>query len=111
MESIGYILISLLFIYSAYNHIKNSTQIAGYATSAFGDCPFATQLGYLGGWPTGLYLAITGVLVALGTAAGFYLAAGFLAVATVLYHRDLKDPNTWKNVALAGATLALGALV
>lgn len=111
VQHVGFALISLLFFFTAYNHLKNSTQMAGYAASGFGDCPFATQFGYLGGWPAGVYLAVTGVLVALGEASGFYAAAGFLAVVTALYHRDFKDPGTYKNLALLGAALSLATLV
>lgn len=111
METLGLFLFGLLFVFAAYGHIKNHTQIAGYAASGFGECPYAVQLGYLGGWPTGVFLLATGVGIALGSVAALYAAAGFLAVATGLYHRDYKDPGTFKNVALLGAALALASLV
>lgn len=111
MESVGLILFGLLFVYAGYGHIKNHAQTAGYASTAFGNCPFAVELGYLGGWPTGLFLVATGALVALGEVSGLYAAAGFLAAATALYHRDLKDVATYKNLALLGSALALASLV
>lgn len=108
METIGLILFATLFLFAAKGHLLNSKEIGGYAATAFGDCPVSKQLSYLAGWPTGLYLLFTGFTLAfVDSNLGLWLAAGFLVPATALYHRDLKDSGTWKNIALLGAALAL----
>lgn len=109
---IGLVVFAALFVLSGLNHIKNHTAMAGYTASVMGNCPFAIQLGYLGGWPTGLYLVGAGIASGFGFVAGLYAIAGFLVVATALFHRNfLKDPGGFKGVALAGAALALAQLV
>lgn len=113
MELIGLIIFAALFIFSGYKHIRNHEAMAGYATTAFGNCPIANQLGYLGGWPTGVFLAIFGAGVVVNESSVFaYGLAGFLALATVLYHRTtLADPGTQKGIALIGAALYIGSQV
>lgn len=111
METFGLILVALLFAYSGYNHVKNHTAVAGYAATAFGDCPVATQLGYLGGWPTGVVLLATAVGLVLEYTLALYVAIAFLAVTQALFHRDLKDPANAKHLALIGALVALAAVV
>ena len=113
LETLGIWVFASLFILSGINHIRNHSQIAGYAASAFGNCPFAIQFGYLGGWPVGVFLALFGLGAGIyQEPVYFYGLSAFLAVATALYHRNfLKDPGGFKGVALAGAALALGVLV
>lgn len=113
MELIGLIVFSALFIFSGYKHIKNHTAMAGYAQSAFGNCPFAKQLGYLGGWPTGVFLAVFGAGTIANESSIFaYGLAGFLALATLLFHRNtLGDPGTQKGLALLGAALYIASQV
>lgn len=113
METIGLILFAALFVFSGYKHIKNHTAMAGYARSAFGNCPVADQLGYLGGWPTGLFLLVFGIGTAVNDSNVFaYGIAAFLAAATYLYHRDtLGDPGTQKGIALIGAALYIASQV
>lgn len=111
MVAVGLVLFGFLFLFTGYTHLTKHEAMATYATSAFGDCPVKTQLGFLGGFPTGIYLVITGALVALQRVTGLYMALGFLVMATALFHRDLKDANTFKNVALIGSALALAASI
>jgi uncharacterized membrane protein YphA (DoxX/SURF4 family) len=113
MELIGLIIFSALFIYSGYKHIRNHSAMAGYAETAFGDCPYAKQLGYLGGWPTGVFLAVFGAGTVVNESNVFaYGIAGFLALATLLYHRTtLADPGTQKGIALIGAALYIASQV
>lgn len=111
MELFGLILVAILFVKSGYAHIKNHSALAGYAASGFGDCPVAPQLGYLGGWPTGVVLLAAGVGLVFQYTLALYVLAGFLAVTQALYHRDLKDPANLKQLALTGALLALAANV
>lgn len=113
METFGLILFAALFVFSGYKHIKNHAAMAGYAASAFGECPYAKQLGYLGGWPTGVFLAVFGVGTVVNESSVFaYGLAAFLAVATYLYHRNtLGDPGTQKGIALAGAALYIASQV
>lgn len=109
---VGLVVFAALFVLSGINHIRNHTAMAGYTASVFGDCPVAPQLGYLGGWPTGLFLSVFGVGAGFGEAWALYGLAGFLVVATALFHRNfLKDPGGFKGVALAGTALALAQLV
>lgn len=113
MEFIGLIVFAALFVFSGYKHIRNHTAMAGYAASGFGNCPYATQLGYMGGWPTGVFLAVFGAGVAVNESSVFaYGLAGFLALATALFHRTtLADPGTQKGIALIGAALYIGSQV
>lgn len=112
MINAGLIIFAALFVLSGFNHIRNHTAMAGYTASTFGACPLATQLGYLGGWPTGVFLVAAGVAAAFSQVWAFYALAGFLLVATALFHRNfLKDPGGFKGVSLLGAALALAQLV
>jgi hypothetical protein len=113
METLGLVIFSLFFIYSGYKHVRNHAAMAGYATSAYGNCPIAKQLGYLGGWPTGVFLMVFGAGTIVNNCSVFaYGLAGFLAIATVLFHRDsLADPGTQKGLALLGAALFIASQV
>lgn len=110
METVGLIIFAALFVLSGLNHIKDHAGTAGYTASVLpaGLAPLA----FLGGAPTGIALIAGGVGAAFGQAWALYGIAGFLALATVLFHRNfLKDPGGFKGVALAGAALALASLV
>jgi hypothetical protein len=113
MLNLGLILFASLFVLSGINHVRNHTAMAGYTASVFGNCPYATQLGYLGGWPTGVLLVVLGAGAAyFQEAVYFYGIAAFLAVATALFHRNfIKDPGGFKGVSLAGAALVIAQLV
>lgn len=113
METIGLVIFAALFIFSGYKHIKNHSAMVGYATSAYGKCPIAKQLGYLGGWPTGVFLAVFGAGVIANEYSIFaYGLAGFLIIATLLFHRNtLGDPGTQKGIALIGAALFIASQV
>lgn len=109
---VGLVVFAALFVLAGLNHIRNHATTAGYTVSVLGKCPLAKPLGYLGGWPTGVFLIVAGVAAGFGFAAGLYALAAFLVLATVLFHRNfLKDPGGFKGVALAGAALALAQLV
>lgn len=112
LQNVGLVIFASLFVLSGVNHLRNHTQLAGYAASGFGNCPFAIQLGFLGGAPTGLFLVAGGVGAAFGEPVALFALAGFLTVVTALYHRNfLTDPGSFKTLALAGASLALATLV
>lgn len=112
METLGLIIFASLFVLSGINHIRNHAAMVGYTTSSLGDCPVAEQVGYLGGWPTGVALVAGGVGAAFGETVALYGLAAFLVVVTAVFHRNfLKDPGGFKGVALAGAALALASLL
>lgn len=113
MINLGLILFASLFVLSGINHIRKHSDMAGYTASVFGKNRFAAQLGYLGGWPTGVVLVGLGLGAAvLQTPPSFYGIAAFLVLATALFHRNfLKDPGGFKGVSLAGAALVLAQLV
>lgn len=113
METLGLVIFAALFVFSGYKHIKNHSAMAGYTASVMGECPYATQLGYLGGWPTGLFLFVFGIGTAVNESSIFaYGIAAFLAVATLLFHRNtLADPGTQKGIALLGAALYIASQV
>lgn len=110
METFGLIVFAALFVLSGINHIKSHSAMAGYTASVL---PASlAPLGFLGGLPTGVALVAGGVGAAFGEAWALYGLAGFLVLATALFHRNfLKDPGGFKGVALAGAALALASLV
>lgn len=103
LETIGLLLISFLFFFGAYNHLSSSTEIAGYALEST-RCPFIAAIA---GWPTGLYLAATGVLIGLGSDVGLWMALGFMVATQALFHRSLKDPNHFKHLCIVGSLLVL----
>jgi len=113
METIGLVIFASLFVVSGVNHIRNHRAMAGYTAATLGNIPLAEQLGFLGGWPTGVVLVGLGIgAAAFQDAIFFYGIAAFLALATLLFHREsLKDPGTQKGVALLGSALALATLV
>lgn len=111
METVGLIIFAALFVLAGVNHIRKHSDMVGYTTMMMGKCPVAKQIGYLGGWPTGVFLIAFGVGAAFNNESFyFYGLAAFLALATIIFHRkDLvkMDPNAMKGVALFGAALAL----
>lgn len=113
MEQFGLIVLASLFVLAGINHIRNHAGMVAYTASVMGNCPVKNQVAYLGGWPTGVFLAVFGAGVAFNHTAVFaYGLAGFLALATLMFHRNfLKDPGGFKGVALAGALLAIAANV
>lgn len=111
MIALGLMLFGFLFLFNGYTHLTKHEAMAAYTTSVLGDCPVRTPLGFLGGFPTGIYLVITGVLIAFQRVTGLYMAIGFLVLATALFHREMKEPNTFKNIALIGSALALASAI
>lgn len=113
METLGLIVFASLFVLSGINHIRKHNDMVGYTTAMMGKCPLAKQLGYLGGWPTGLFLIVFGIGAAFNETSVFlYGLAGFLVFATLLFHRNfVKDPGGFKGVSLLGAALALATHV
>lgn len=109
---VGLVVFALLFVGAGINHIKNHAGTAGYTGSVL---PTALQpLAFLGGVPTGIALIAGGVGAAFGQAWALYGLAGFLVLATALFHRDFyknPDPGGFKTVSLAGAAFALAQLV
>lgn len=113
MEQFGLIVLASLFVLAGINHIRKHSDMVGYTASVMGNCPVKNQVAYLGGWPTGVFLAAFGVGVAFNHTSVFaYGLAGFLVLATLLFHRDfVKDPGGFKGVALAGALLVIASNV
>lgn len=110
MEYVGLVIFAALFVLSGINHIRNHEGTAGYTASVLPDS--LKPLAFLGGVPTGVALIAGGVGAAFAQPWALYGLAGFLALATALFHRNfLKDPGGFKGVALAGAALALAVLV
>lgn len=110
METLGLIVFASLFVLSGINHIKSHEAMVGYTASAVPES--LKPLAVLGGVPTGIVLIAGGVGAAFSQPWALYGLAGFLVVATALFHRDfIKDPGGFKGVALAGAALALATLV
>lgn len=105
LEYVGYVVLSLLFLYSALNHFANHDLLVGYADEAGFPVP------YLAGWPTGTLLVVIGFLVAIGHVLGFIAALGFLTITGLFFHRNLKDPANFKHLALAASILSLIAVV
>lgn len=113
METVGLVIFAALFVWSGVAHIRDHAAMSMYTAATLGKAPFAEQLGYLGGWPTGIVLIALGIgAAAFQDALFFYGIAAFLALATLLFHRaTLKDPGTQKGIALLGSALALASLV
>ena len=113
METIGLVIFSALFILAGYKHVKNHSAMVGYTASVMGNCPVAKQVSYIGGWPTGVFLAVFGAGTIVNNSSVFvYGLAAFLAVATLMFHRNtLGDPGTQKGIALIGAALFIASQV
>jgi putative oxidoreductase len=101
------------FVYNGINHFKRREQMSGYAASKGTPSPDAAVLG------SGAMLVAGGLSVVSGVKPRQGLAAivGFLLPVSLQMHRfwDVQDPmsrqgefvNFTKNIALAGAALAL----
>lgn len=112
METVGLVIFASLFVLSGLNHIRNHSAMVGYTASSLGNCPVKDQVAFLGGAPTGVFLVAAGVAAAFSQVWALYALAGFLALATALFHRNfVTDPGGFKGVALLGASLALAALL
>ncbi len=112
MELVGLLIFASLFIFSGWNHIKNHITMAAYTETSMGKCPLSKQLGYLGGWPTGLFLVTFGAGTVINRWSLFpYGLAAFLALMIVLFHRNLKDPANAKTLALLGSALYIASQV
>jgi putative oxidoreductase len=110
---IGRILFGVFFIMSGINHFTNAGMMSGYAQSK--NVPGA----YLAVVGTGVMLVLGGLSVLLGLfpVVGLVLIVVFLLPTSVLIHNfwTVQDPqaraaeqvNFLKNLALAGAALAL----
>lgn len=106
LEVVGLALLALLFVSGGVKHLLNHSAMVAYTASALGRCPLA-KLSFLGGAPVGLYLLVTGGLVAYNQELGFWLGAGFLTVATAIFHRDIKSSDFTTMVGLIGALTVL----
>jgi hypothetical protein len=113
MELIGLVIFSAFFIFAGYKHVTNHSAMAGYTESVLGKSAVAKPLGYLGGWPTGVFLAAFGAGTLVNDTSIFaYGLAAFLVLATLLFHRNtLTDPGTQKGIALIGAALFIASQV
>ena len=110
---IGRILFGVFFIMSGINHFTNAGMMSGYAKSK--NVPGA----YLAVVGTGVMLVLGGLSVLLGLfpVVGLVLIVVFLLPTSVIIHNfwTVEDPparaaeqiNFLKNLALAGAALAL----
>jgi putative oxidoreductase len=110
---IGRVLFGVFFIMSGINHFTNAGMMSGYAKSK--NVPAA----YLAVVGTGVMLVLGGLSVLLGLfpVVGLVLIIVFLLPTSVLIHDfwTVQDPqaraaeqvNFLKNLALAGAALAL----
>lgn len=107
METLFLAIFASVFVWSGYKHIRNHDAMVNYATPYFGNCPVSKQLGYLSGWPTGVFLVLFGIGAVVGGSSVFAFGlASFLAMANLIFHRDsLEDSGTQKGIALMGAAL------
>lgn len=112
MEQLGLIIFASLFVLSGINHIRNHAATSGYLKAALGKCPLAAG-SYIGGWPVGVFLIVFGVGAAFNNTALYANGlAVFLALVTVIFHRDfLKDPSGFKGLSLLGAALYIASQV
>jgi uncharacterized membrane protein YphA (DoxX/SURF4 family) len=110
---IGKILFGGYFIYSGFNHFRNSEMLSGYAKSKGVPMPTAAVL--LSG--AMIFLGGLGVLFGMYVRLSLALIAAFLLIVSFAIHNfwAVKDPtakmgdmiNFSKNMALLGASLML----
>ena len=113
---IGRIILSSLFIASAFNHLTRTNAMAGYATAR--GVPWARWLVML----SGVQILVGGLMVLLGVAGdvGALLLLIFLFATAVLIHHFWTDTDPMtrltelvqfeKDIALAGAAILTYAL-
>jgi uncharacterized membrane protein YphA (DoxX/SURF4 family) len=113
---IGRVILGLYWIHAAYGHIFQSAGLSGYAQSKGVPSPRAAVIG------TGILALLGGVSILLGVYPtwGIALLVIFLLGVSFKIHTfwTAQDPmtkmndsiNFWKNIALAGALLALLAV-
>lgn len=109
---IGRILLGGYFLFSGYNHFKDSEAMTGYAASKEVPLPKVSVI------ITGILLALGGLSVLLGTIPqlGILLLILFLLPTTFMMHdfwnaeaeaKQAEQINFMKNLALIGALLML----
>jgi putative oxidoreductase len=83
----GRIVMSLLFYYSAYGHVRRDAQMRSYAQQV------GMPASMLAGWPAGLWLLVAAVSVSFGIWAdlGSLMLALWMIPTALLFH------NFWKN--------------
>lgn len=111
----GRILFSVMFLVSGVGHLTRGQMMVGYARSK------AFPLAAVSGWPTGLYLLVGALSVALGIwpDVGALLLALFVTVSAFYFHNfwAVEDPETrqteqlnfFRNITLLGASIVLFA--
>lgn len=113
MEIFGLIVFASLFVFSGFNHIRNHAGTTGYTASVL-PAPLK-PLAFLGGAPVGVALIAGSVGAVYNNSSAFaYGLAGFLIVATLMFHRAelIKlSPDALKNVALMGAAVYIASQV
>ena len=112
----GRILFSMFFARSASGHIRRRKQMVGYAGSARFPLP------YLAGWPSGAWLGVAALSVALGIwpDIGALMVGAFVIPAAWYFHRfwTIEDPDQeqaqsasfYRNVEILGASLVMFGL-
>jgi putative oxidoreductase len=112
---VGRVLFVVFFAFSAWGHIQGHAARVEYSRAA------RVPLPYLGGWPSGLWLAAGAASIAVGVwpDIGALMLGAFVLPAGLLLHAywRVEDPGQrqtqqmafLRNVALLGACLALFA--
>lgn len=111
VEAIGLVVFASLFVRMGIHHIRNHVAVTAYTKSVLGNGA-VSRLGVLGGMATGVFLIVAGIWAAFGEPIALFALAAWLTLAALLFHRNfLQDPSGFKTISLAGAALALGALL
>ncbi len=111
---VGRIVFSFFFVFAGYRHIVGGTPFVEHARAAGFPLPI------LAGWPSGLWLIVGGLSVAVGVwpDIGVLMVAAFLVPAVIWFHAYWRAPEEQKmmqtqlffrNVTFIGACIALFA--
>lgn len=110
----GRIVFSFFFVFAGYRHVVGGAPFVQHARAVGFPLPF------LGAWPSGLWLVLGGLSVAVGVwpDIGVLMIAAFLVPAAIWFHAFWKAPEEqqmmhmqmfFRNVTFIGACIALFA--
>lgn len=110
----GRIVFAFFFVFAGFRHVVGGTPFVQHAQAA------GFPLPVLAGWPSGLWLVVGGLSVAVGVwpDIGVLMIAAFLVPAAIWFHAFWKKPAEqqmmdmqlfFRNVTFIGACIALFA--
>lgn len=111
------VVLAFMFLTAGYKHVKSHDYMVSYASAVKQPVP------YVAGWPAGVALLAgsLGVIFGVYLDASLLVLAAFLVTSALFYHRFWHETDVtqktnqtiafWKNISIAGASVALFSVV